>query len=93
VLHASSVDQVSGFDPMTDILDAGALLTGANVNLNGDITTLGNYLTIVDQGADALLRFNPTGHGGGSTVAVLQGLGSSVTGLNTLIAHGAIGIS
>jgi hypothetical protein len=93
VLHANSVDQVSGFDPMTDILDAGALLSGANVSLNGDSAALGNYLTIVDQGADALLRFDPTGHGGGRTVAMLQGLGSSVTGLNMLIAHGAIGIS
>jgi hypothetical protein len=50
VLHANSVDQVLGFDPMTDILDAGALLSGANVNLNGDIAALRNYLTIVDQG-------------------------------------------
>lgn len=41
--------------------------------------TVPDYLTVVDQGADALLRFDPAGHGGGSTVVVLQGLGSTVT--------------
>ena len=34
VLHESGVDQVSGFDPGTDVLDLRSLLTEANVNLN-----------------------------------------------------------
>jgi V8-like Glu-specific endopeptidase len=90
VLHAGSVDQVSGFDPGTDILDVRSLLSEAGVNLNGDIAALSNYLTVTDVGSDALLNFDPSGQGGGSTAVVLQGLGSAVTGLNTLIAHGAI---
>jgi hypothetical protein len=53
---------------------------------------LGNYVTIVDQGANALVNFDPTGHGGGGTIAVLQGLGSTVTSLQTLITDNAIRI-
>jgi hypothetical protein len=59
----------------------------------GSITALENYLTVTAQGANALLGFDPTGHGGGSTVAVLLGLGNTVSGLNTLIADGAIRIA
>jgi hypothetical protein len=90
VLRADSMDQVSGFSPGTDVLDVGALLATANVNLNGDLAGLANYLTVVDQGADAVLNFDPSGHGGGSAIAVLQGLGSSVTSVASLIDHGAI---
>ena len=93
VLHAGGVDQVSGFDPGTDVLDLRTLLSEANVDLNGSLSTLGNYLTVTDQGADALLSFDPAGHGGGSAVAVLLGLGSTITGLNTLVADGAIRIA
>ena len=93
VLHADGVDQVSGFDPSSDVLDLRSLLSEANVNLNGSITALGNYLTVTAQGANALLSFDPAGHGGGSTIAVLLGLGGTVAGLNTLIAHGAIQIA
>jgi hypothetical protein len=53
---------------------------------------LGNYVTIAGQGADALVNFDPTGHGGGGTVAVLQGLGSVVTSLDSLVAQGAVRI-
>jgi hypothetical protein len=90
VLHSNSVDHVSGFDPTMDVLDLHALLAEANVSLNGDIAVLSKYLTVVDQGSDALVGFDATGHGGGSTIAVLQGLGSSVAGLDALFAHGAI---
>jgi hypothetical protein len=90
VLHTGGTDQISGFDPTTDHLDVGALLTEANVNLNGDIAALGDYLTVVDQGPNALLNFDPTGHGGGSTVAVLQGLGSVVTSVSSMVSQGAI---
>ncbi len=91
VLHPDGVDRVSGFDPSTDVLDVSALLRGASVS--GDVATLGNYLNIVDQGADALVRFDPTGHAGGAAVVVLQGLGSVVTNLDQLTAHGAVRIA
>jgi hypothetical protein len=89
-LHSGGVDQISGFDPTTDVLDLRALPTGTGLNLTASVAALSNYLTVVDQGTDALLRFDPSGQSGGGTVAVLQGLGGSVTGLQTLIAHGAI---
>jgi plastocyanin len=93
VLHTGGVDQVYGFDPSTDVLDLRSLLSGAGVNLNGSMAALSGYLTIADQGTDALVSFDPTGHGGGSTIAVLHGFGSTITGLNTLIADGAVRIA
>ena len=82
VLHSGGLDQVSGFDPDTDVLDLRSLLSEANVNLNGGVAALSGYLTVDDQGSDTLIRFDSTGHGGGSTIAVLQGLGTAtVTGL------------
>jgi len=93
VLHANGVDQISGFDPATDVLDLRSLLSETNVNLNGDIAALPSYLSVTDQGANALISFDPSGNGGGSVVAVLQGLGSAVTGTDMLIAQGAIQIA
>jgi hypothetical protein len=90
MLHSGGVDQISGFDPASDALDVSALLSAANIDIKGGVSALSMNLTVVDQGNDALLRFDPAGQGGGSTVAVLQGLGSSVTGLDSLISHGAI---
>ncbi len=93
VLRAGGLDQVSGFDPATDILDLRALLSAANVDLNGNFAALGNYVTVTDQGADALLNFSPTGQGGGAAVAVLRGPGGAVTNLDTLVSQGAIRIT
>ena len=92
VPHTNSLDQVSGFDPAKDVLDLRSMLSEANVDLTGDLPALSNYLTVVDQGSNALLNCDPTGHGGGSTVAVLQGLGATVTGLDSLSTLGAIRI-
>ncbi len=92
MLHTGGVDQLSGFDPGTDVLDFSAVLNEAGVDLTGGVAALGNYVTIADQGANAVVDFDPTGHGGGSAVAVLQGLGSTVTNLGGLIAQGAVRI-
>jgi hypothetical protein len=93
MLHPGGVDQISGFDPGTDGLDVRSLLSGTGLAMSNDVATLSGFLNVTDQGADALLRFDPTGQGGGSTVAVLQGLGSSVTGLDQLISKGAVRIT
>ncbi len=93
MLHTGGLDQVSGFDPSTDVLDFSSVLSEAGVNLNGSLEALGNYVTIADQGANALVNFDPTGHNGGGTVAVLQGLGSTVTSLQTLLTDNAIRIA
>ena len=90
VLHPGGVDQVSGFDPDTDILDLRSLVTGTGLKLTTDVSALSNYLTVVDQGADAFLQFDPTGQGGGSTVAVLHGLGATIASLDTMLSRGAI---
>jgi hypothetical protein len=90
VLHEGGLDQVLGFDPATDVLDLRSLLADGNVDPHGNIAALSNYLTIADQGADARVGFDPAGHGSGSMVAVLRGLGGIATELDTLIARGAI---
>jgi hypothetical protein len=92
MLHTGGVDQVSGFSPSTDVLDFSSVLSEASINLNGNVAALGNYVTIADQGANALVNFDPTGHGGGGTIAVLQGLGSTVTSLGALVTDNAIRI-
>lgn len=91
MLRIGGVDQVSGFDPATDVLDLRCLLTGTGLDLTGNMAALGHYLMVVDQGSNALLNCDPSGQGGGGgTVAVLKGLGATVTGLDTLLAQGAI---
>jgi hypothetical protein len=90
VLHTGGVDQVSGFDPATDVLALHSLLTRTGFNLIGDLSSLRGYLTVVDQGSDMLLNVRPTAPGGGETVPVLHGLGATITGLDQLIAQGAL---
>jgi hypothetical protein len=90
VVHAIGVDQISGFNPVVDVLDVRSLLTEANISLGGDMAALSNYFTVTDRGPDALLDFDPAGHDGNSTVAVLRGLGGAGVGLDMLIAHGSI---
>jgi hypothetical protein len=46
--------------------------------------------TVSDQGANATLLFDPSGHGGGSVVAILDNLGSTATNLAALTNHGAL---
>ena len=85
------MDQISGFGLGSgDALDVRSLFAEVGLNSQDVLPGLGSYLTIVDQGMDAALLFDPTGHGGGSAVAVLQNLGSVVTNLGVLTSHGAI---
>jgi hypothetical protein len=93
VLHAGGVDQVSGFDSTSDVLDLRSLLATATIDLIGGGANLSKYLTVVNQGADALVNFDPTGHSGGSTIAVLLALGTTITSLDGLVAQGAIRIT
>ena len=93
VPHSGGVYLVSGFDPSTDVLDLRSLLSEANVNPGGGVASLNNYLTVTDQGSNALIGFDPTGHGGGNSFIVLQGPGAVVTNLDTLVAEGAIRIA
>ena len=93
VPHTGGVDQVVNFDIGTDVLDLRSLLSENNVNPNAIVATPGDWLTVSSQGADAFLSFDPTGHGGGSTVAVLQDLAGEISGLSALIAHGAVRIA
>jgi hypothetical protein len=65
VIRTDGVNEVSGLDPRMDVLDIGALLSAASLMLNNDIKAVGDYLTIVDQDADIVVRFDPTGRGAG----------------------------
>jgi hypothetical protein len=93
VLHSGGLDQVSGFDLDTDVLDLRSLLTEAKIDLNGDAAVLAKYLTVTDLGSDALVNFDPANLSVGGTVAVLRGLGGTVTSVSSLLAHGALRIA
>ena len=67
-------------------VDLRALLSGASTGA----TALSHDVTILDQGSNALIDIDPSGQGGGVTVAVLQGAGTSVTSLTALLARGAL---
>ena len=90
VLHADGGSRCPASILARDVLDVRALLAAANVDVTGGVSALRNYLSVVDQGNDAAINFDPTGHGGGSTIAVLQGLGGSVSGLGDLVTKGAL---
>ncbi len=57
VLHSGGTDQIAGFNLAGgDVMDLRALFTEARLNLQDVLPVLGSYLTIADQGADAVLR-------------------------------------
>ena len=72
VLHLAGSEQVQGFDPAAGaMLDLSSLLGEAQVNIGGDMSQLGNYLSVVKLNGSAEILFDPTGQGGGSQVAML----------------------
>jgi hypothetical protein len=91
MLHTGGTDQIGGFNLAGgDALDLSDLFAEAHLNVQDVTPNLSSYLTVVDQGSNASLMFDPLGNGGGSTVAVLQNLGSQVTNLGILTSHNAI---
>ena len=72
VLHLDGSDQIMGFDPAAgDMLDLRSLLSEANMATGTDPARLEGFLTIVNDHGSAAIRFDPTGQGGGSQVALL----------------------
>ena len=91
VLHAGAADQIADFNIAAgDVLDLRTLIAGSNVDLATVSAHLASYVSVSDQGANAALLFDPSGHGGGSVVATLDNLGSIVTNLAALTNHGAL---
>ena len=84
VLHSGGSDQVLGFDPTAgDMLDLRSLLSEAQVNIGSDFTQLGNYVSVTNINGSAAVMFDPTGHGGGSQVALLVNDGGMVAQIQT----------
>ncbi len=82
----AGVETVTGFAfGNGEVLDLRNAMLGSM--WNGDPTTIGNFVTTTQSGGNTFVSVAPTGHGGGSTVAVLAGLN---TDLATLTAHHAI---
>jgi hypothetical protein len=91
VLHSNATDQIAGFNLAAgDVLDLSSLLAETQVNARDVLSNMNAYVTIVDQGANAALLFDPSGHGGGTAVAMLLNLGATVTNLGVLTSHDAI---
>ena len=91
VLHSGGADQIAGFDLAGgDVLDLRGLLAGAGLNVQDVLPAASSDFTIQDQGANAVLMFDPLGHGGGGAVAVLGNLGGVVTSFSALTSHNAV---
>jgi hypothetical protein len=91
MLHSGGTDQIGGFNLAGgDALNLSDLFAEAHLNVQDVLPNLNSYLTVVDQGTNASVLFDPLGHGGGTTVAVLQNLGSAVTALTDLTRHNAV---
>ena len=93
VLHDGPPDQIVGFDPdARDVLDLRGLLAETTLDVEDVSPNPEAWFAIANRGADALLMFDPLGHGGGSTVAVPTGLGSLVTSFSSLMSRNAVQI-
>ena len=91
VLQAGGLDQISGFNMGAgDALDLRTLIAQSNLDLATVSAHIGDYLTVADQGSNADLLFDPSGHGGGSVVASLDNLGSAITSLADMTHHDAL---
>jgi hypothetical protein len=87
VLQQGGVDQISGFELHNgDVLDLSQALAEAQINLAGDFSQLRSLVQVASAGRDATLSF------GGSSLAVLHGVGAGVT-LDTLIQDGSLRIN
>ena len=83
VLHTGGTDQVTGFDLSAgDTLNLSALF--AEAQIGGDVPNLAAYIAVTNDNGAAAISFDPTGQGGGSTVAVLAGDGGLVAQLQTM---------
>ena len=74
------------------MLDLRGLLTESALNVEDVLANQANYFAIANEGADALLMFDPLGQGGGDTVAVLTDRGSSVPSFSSLMSNDAVRI-
>ncbi len=91
VLHSGGSDQIAGFNLTAgDVLDLRSLVAEALLTVQDVVPNLASYFAIAAQGTDAVLLFDPLGHGAGSAVAVLKNLGGVVTSLAVLSSHDAI---
>ena len=85
MLNSGGTDQIVGFDLAGgDVLDVRTLLAEAHLTSQEVLPNPGAYFTIADQGSNAVLRFDSTGHGGGNAVAILDNLGSVVMSLHAV---------
>jgi hypothetical protein len=94
VLQAGGTDEISGFNPgVGDVLDLRTLIAQSHIDLATVSANVGAYVTVSDQGANADLLFDPTGHGGGSVVATLDNMASAITSLADMTGDGALRFS
>jgi hypothetical protein len=94
VLHVGGSDEISGFNMGAgDVLDLRTLIAETHLDLTTVAANIGSYVTVSDQGTNADLLFDPSGHGRGSMVAILDNLGGAITNLADMTSHGALKFS
>jgi hypothetical protein len=82
----SAPETITGFGLSNgDMLDLHKLLAGSA--WNGDPSTIANFVGVSADGGSTTISVDPSGLGGGSVVATLAGINTS---LDALAAHGAI---
>ena len=82
----SAPETITGFGLSNgDMLDLHKLLAGSA--WNGDPSTIANFVGVSADGGNTTISVDPSGLGGGSVVATLAGINTS---LDELAAHGAI---
>ncbi len=85
----NGVVQVFGFSPNgQDVLDLRKILASADGHPS--LADLGNYITASVTGGNTTLSYDPTGHGGGSAFAVLDGVNTT---MSSLLAHHALSLT
>jgi spore germination protein YaaH len=94
MLHAGGSDEISRFNMASgDALDLRSVIAESHLDLATVSANLASYVTVSDEGTNAALFFDPSGHGGGSAVAILDNLGSAITNLAGMTSHGALTFS
>ncbi len=94
MLHAGGSDEISSFNMASgDALDLRSVIAESHLDLATVSANLASYVTVSDEGTNAALFFDPSGHGGGSAVAILDNLGSAITNLAGMTSHGALTFS
>jgi len=59
----------------------------ASTNWNGDVATIGNYVSVTPSGTGSVIKVDPSGVAGGATYTAATLEAAGPVSLSTLLAH------